>query len=263
MPSSFRTCIAAAVLLGSALAAMPALADETDPPSDFTFHGQAAVVSDYRFRGLSRSSGDPAVQGGIELSHISGFYAGLNVASLDLGNAGPLTDPVHSDMQVDIYGGWTGPVTGAWNADVGLLYYAFPAGNFGKAEFFEPYAALSTTLGPLSGKLGIKYAWRQQALNFDGGRSDDNLYLHLDLGAGVPNTPVSLTGRLGYTKGALSPKFATGQTVDYAGGLDWALGASYAITPNLSVGGQYVGVQGRSIDGYSNDTVVGTIKLSF
>lgn len=263
MLSSFRRLITAALLAGSAMVSVPAWADETDPPSAITVHGHLDLVSDYRFRGLSRSSGDPAVQGGIEVSHVSGFYAGLAAASLDLGNVGPLTDPVHSDMQLDIYGGWTGPLAGGWNADVGLLYYAFPAGNFGKAEFFEPYASVSTTLGPLSGKLGVKYAWKQQALNFNGGRRDDNLYVHLDLGAGIPNTPVSLSARVGYTDGALSPKYATGETLDYAGGFDWALGASYAITPFLSVGGQYVGVQGRSIDGYSNDTVVGTLKLSF
>jgi len=263
MPSSFRAFAAVALLAGSMLTSATAFADETDPPSEITLHGHAALVSDYRFRGLSRSSGDPAVQGAIEVSHASGFYAGLGISSLDLGAVGPLTGPVHSDMQLDVYGGWTGPLTGGWNADVGLLYYAFPAGNFGKAEFFEPYASVSTTLGPLSGKLGVKYAWKQQALNFNGGRKDDNLYVHLDLGAGIPNTPVSLSARLGYTDGALSAKYATGETLDYAGGLDWALGASYAITPFLSVGGQYVGVQGRSIDGYSNDTVVGTLKLSF
>lgn len=263
MPSLVRHLASAAALSMAALASAPALADETDPPSAITIHGHATLVSDYRFRGLSRSSGDPAVQGNVEVSHASGFYAGLAASSLDLGPVGPLTDPVHSDMQLDIYGGWAGPLAGGWNADVGLLYYAFPAGNVGKGEFFEPYAAVSTTLGPVRGKLGVKYAWRQQALNFNGGRSDDNLYVHLDLDAGIPTTPVSLSARLGYTDGALSPKYATGETVDYAGGLDWALGANYAVTSFLSVGAQYVGVQGRSIDGYSNDTVVGTLKLSF
>jgi hypothetical protein len=41
------------------------------------------------------------------------------------------------------------------------------------------------------------------------------------------------------------------------------VGATFAITPHLSITGQYVGVEGRKIDGYSNDTVVGTLKLSF
>lgn len=264
----FSRCLPAAALIVGALAAnvlaaAPALADETDPPSDLTIRGNLALVTDYRFRGLSRSSGDVAVQGGIDLSHISGFYVGLWSSSTDFDIAGPLTDPVHGEQQLDIYGGWSGPVGGGWIADVGLLYYTFPHGNVGKADFFEPYASLSTTLGPATAKLGVKYAWRQQALNFNGGGRDDSLYLHLDLSAGVPNTPITVSGRLGYTDGALSPKFATGQTLDYAGGLDWNLGASYAITRNLSIGGQYVGVEGRSIDGYSNDAVIGTLKLAF
>ncbi len=263
MPWSFRSLIAATALAGGLLAATPALADETDPPGDFTVHGNIAAVTDYRYRGLSRSSGDFAVQGGIDLSHISGFYVGAWSSSLDLDNARPIRAAVHGNQQLDLYAGWTGAVGNGLTADVGLLYYAFPDGGVGKADFFEPYAALSTTLGPVTGKLGVKYAWRQGALNFNGGDKDDNLYVNLDLSAGVPTTPVTLTGHLGYTEGALSPKYATGQTLDYAGGLDWALGASYAITRNISVGGQYVGVEGRSIDGYSNDTVVATLKLAF
>ena len=38
--------------------------------------GNAAVVSDYNWRGISQTSQDPALQGGIDYSHESGFYAG-------------------------------------------------------------------------------------------------------------------------------------------------------------------------------------------
>jgi opacity protein-like surface antigen len=47
------------------------------------------------------------------------------------------------------------------------------------------------------------------------------------------------------------------------GGWDYALGATWNITKNLSIGAQYVGVDGTSINGFSDDTVVGTLKLSF
>jgi uncharacterized protein (TIGR02001 family) len=268
MPSALRRLLAASVLAGSTLAASAALADETAPPSEITVSGNVALVSDYRFRGLSQSSGDPAVQGGITGSHASGAYAGVWASStgfgvLDRRFATNAYTRTYGSMELDLFGGWSGPVGGGVTADVGLLYYAYPDGHFGRAEFFEPYASLSTTLGPVTGKLGVNYAWKQAALNFDGGGNDDNLYLYGELSAGIPTTPVTVSGHLGYAKGALSPKFATGQTARYDGGLDWNLGATFAITPRLSVGGQYVGVQGRSIDGYSNDTLVGTLKLSF
>jgi uncharacterized protein (TIGR02001 family) len=260
MLTSIRGLVAATALAGSVLAATPALADETAPPSEFTLTGNIAFVTDYRFRGLSRSKGDPAIQGGINLNHSSGFYVGIWSSSTSFK---PPADAVYGSQELDIFGGWTGQVTSGVTADVGLVYYAYPGGHVGKAEFFEPYVSVSTTLGPVTGKVGLNYAWKQEALNFNGGGKDDNLYIYGELSAGIPNTPVSVSGHLGYTDGALSPKFATGQTVDSKGGLDWNLGATFAITPHLSIGGQYVGVQGRSIDGYSNDTVVGTLKLSF
>jgi uncharacterized protein (TIGR02001 family) len=255
--------LAAIVLAGAALAAGPARADETDPPSDLTLTGNVAVVSDYRFRGLSRSSGDPAVQGGIYLDHISGFHASVWSSSVSFDVVDQAAEDVYGGQEVDIAGGWMGPIGSGLMADVGLLYYAFPGGRTGQADFFEPYASLSTTLGPLRGKVGVKYAWKQEALNFNGGGKDDNLYVHADLDAGIPNTPVSVAAHLGYTDGALSPKFATGQTPGYDGGLDWSLDATWTVTRNLSVTARYVGVEGASRDEFSNDTVVTAIKLSF
>lgn len=263
MSTSARGLVVATLLAGSALAATPAHADETDPPNDLTLTGHVAVVSDYRFRGLSRSSGDPAVQGGIYLDHVSGFHAGLWSSTVSFDIAGPAAADVYGGQEVDIVGGWTGPVGGGLIADVGLLYYAFPGGRSGPADFFEPYASLAATLGPLRGRVGVKYAWKQEALNFDGGGKDDNLYIHAGLDSGIPGTPVSVAAHLGYTDGALSPKFATGQTRHYAGGLDWSLRATWTVTRNLSLSAQYVGVEGTSRDGYSNDTVVAAIRLGF
>jgi opacity protein-like surface antigen len=141
-------------------------------------------------------------------------------------------------------------------ADVGLTYYVYPNGKIGDANYFEPYASLSTTLGPVSAKVGLAYAWKQDSL-----ADDDNIYVYTDLGAGIPDTPISLSAHLGYADGAQSPKLLTGTSTD--GGFDYSLGASYAITDKLSLGVSYVGVEGDSIDGFSNDAVVGSIKLAF
>jgi uncharacterized protein (TIGR02001 family) len=263
MSTSARGLAAASLLAGLALSAPMASANETDPPGDLTLTGHVAAVSDYRFRGLSRSSGDPAVQGGVYLDHISGFHAGVWASTVTYDVLGPAAKDRFGKQEIDVTAGWAGPVGGGLIADVGLVWYTFPGGGAGPTDFFEPYAALSTTLGPARGKVGVKYAWKQEALNFDGGGRDDNLYVHADLDAGVPGTPFSLAAHLGYTDGALSPKFATGQTAHYAGGLDWSLGATWTVNRNLSLSATYVGVEGRSIDEFSNDTVVAAIRFSF
>ncbi len=264
MPMPIRAIAAVALIAGWGLAAVaPARADETDPPKTIAVTGNAALVSDYRFRGLSRSGGDPAIQGSINVNHSSGFYAGFWASSTDFKQFPPI-DRVYGSQELDLYAGWTGPVSSAVTADVGLLYYAYPSGRVGKAEFFEPYASLSTTLGPVSARLGAAYAWKQAALDLNAdGKKDDNVYVYGELSGGIPSTPVSLNAHIGYTKGALSPKFATGQTADYAGGLDYSLGATYAINSHLSVGANYVAVDGTSLGHYSDDTVVGTVKLAF
>lgn len=252
MLTSIRGLTAATVLAGSALAAVPAYAEEeTAPPSDVTITGNVAFVSDYRFRGLSLSGGDPALQGAINVNHASGFYVGAWASSLEQD-----AFDIYGNLEVDVYAGWTGEVTSGLTADVGLLYYVYPAGSFGDGNVFEPYASLSTTLGPATAKVGVAYAWEQDSLG--GG---DNLYLFTDLGAGIPSTPISLSAHLGYTDGALSPKLLTGQSAD--GGFDYSLGATWNITKELSVGASYVGVDGNSFDGFSNDTVVGTLKFTF
>ncbi len=264
MFTSIRGLIAASLVAGTMLAANPALADETDPPKAVTVTGNVALVSDYRFRGLSQSAGDPAIQGTVNINHSSGFYVGFWASNTEFSNLGVIPDKTYGNLELDLYGGWTGAVASGLTADVGLLYYAYPGGHFGKAEYFEPYASLSTTLGPVSAKVGAAYAWKQSALDFNGdGKKDDNIYVYGDLGAGIPSTPISLAAHLGYTKGALSPKFATGASANFDGGFDYSLGATFNLTPKLSVGASYVGVEGTSIKKYSDDTVVGTLKLTF
>lgn len=249
MLTSVRGLFAATLLAGCALAATPALADETDPPSDVTVTGSVALVTDYRFRGLSLSGGDFAVQGSVNVNHSSGFYAGAWASSLE-------DSPVYGNAELDVYAGWTGEIASGVTADVGLLYYVYPNGNVGDANVFEPYASISGSLGPATAKVGVAYAWKQDSLG-----GDDNLYLYTDWTLGVPNTPVSVAAHLGYTDGALSPKVLT--AAGTGGGWDYSLGASYAVTKNLSASVSYVGVDGTSVDSLSNDAVVASLKYSF
>ncbi len=250
MLTSFRgkLAVSLAALAAGITAPSAALAQDTDEAGPVTVSANVALTSDYRFRGVSLSNGDPAIQGGIDVGHESGFYVGTWASSIEGGDA-------YGELELDLYGGWSGDVADGVTVDVGLLYYLYPSENIGaEVNYFEPYASVGFTLGPAEATVGAAYAWDQDSL---GG---DNFYLYSDLGFSLPETPISLSAHLGYTDGVLAPPLLAGD-LD-ASGLDWSLGASVASGP-LELGVAYVGVEGPSIDGFTDDTIVATLSASF
>jgi len=249
MLTSVRSLLAATVLAGSALAATPAFAQDEEATPGLSVSGNVALVTDYRFRGVSLSGGDMALQGGIDLGIDQGFYVGTWASSLVGGTP-------YGELEVDVYGGWSGDVAPGVTVDVGLLYYLYPTGDTGiDTDYFEPYASIATTVGPVSATLGAAYAWDQNSLG-----DNDNLYVYTDFELGIPKTPVTVTAHLGYTDGVLAPPLLAGTGDD--SGLDWSLGASTTLIGGLSLGVSYVGVEGPSIDGFTDDAIVGTLSFS-
>lgn len=59
-----------------------------------------AVVSNYLFRGVTQTDGSPAVQGGIDFEHASGFYAGTWASNVDFGD--------EISYELDLYAGFAG-----------------------------------------------------------------------------------------------------------------------------------------------------------
>lgn len=249
MLTSVRSLMAATLLVGTAFAATPALAQDAAADSGISVSGNVAVVTDYRFRGVSLSGGDFAVQGGIDVGHDSGFYVGTWGSSIDGGALG--------ELELDVYGGWSGEVSPGVSVDVGLLYYMYPSSDASglDTDIFEPYASVSATMGPVGATVGVAYAWEQDSLG-----GDDNLYLYTDWSLGIPNSPISLNAHLGYTDGALAPALLAGASDD--NGFDWSVGASMPLTGGLSIGVAYVGTEGPSVDGFTDDAVVGTLSFS-
>lgn len=231
-----------------AASAVPAAAQDTAPPKPITVTGNVALVSDYRFRGVSQSDNEAAIQGGLTVSHTSGLYIGTWASNLSgWGTFGG------ANMELDLIAGYKRPLAGG-TIDVGLTWYMYPGGA-SKTDFAEPYAKLSGTLGPLGLTAGVAYAPPQEALGrwyFTGadaaagmynapGDKKDNLYLWGDAAAAIPRTPLTARAHLGYSRGnrGLGPN---GTSVAPTGRYwDWLLGADYAIrgTP-LTVGVAYV-----------------------
>lgn len=110
-------------LTASAQTAAPAAA----PASPHTLTGNFMLATDYRFRGLSQTFKLPAVQGGIDYAHTSGFYLGTwasNVSGLQYLNG--------ASMEWDFYGGIKGAFGKSdWTWDVGLLHYYYPGAWIG------------------------------------------------------------------------------------------------------------------------------------
>ena len=226
--------IAAATL--AAMTALPAAAQETAPPKPVAVTGSVGIVSDYRFRGVSQSDKQLAVQGGLTIAHESGLYIGTWGSNLaGWGTFGG------ANMELDLIAGYKLPVGGG-TLDVGATWYMYP-GGFDNTDFIEPYAKLSGTVGPVGLTAGVAYAPKQEALGAwyangtaaangvytKPGDKNDNLYVWGDVSSAVPNTGLTVKAHLGYSKGndGLGP-FATSvaPTGEYA---DWLIGADYAI----------------------------------
>lgn len=224
-------------LLG-AVCATPAFAQE-EAPKAITVSGSAGLVSDYRFRGVSQTDKEMAVQGGITVTHESGFYVGTWGSNLaGWGTFGG------SNMELDLVGGYSTEVMSGVKVDVGLTWYMYPGGA-DKTDFAEPYVKLSGDLGPAKLLVGVAYAPKQKALANvsntpqSAGQKQDNLYIWADLGSGIPGTPLSAKAHLGYSDGnpGLGPN---GTSVAPTGSyFDWLIGLDYALGP-VTLGVAYV-----------------------
>jgi uncharacterized protein (TIGR02001 family) len=249
MLTSVRSLLAASALAGAFFVATPAMAQDEEESSPITVTGSATVVTDYRFRGVGLSGGDIAIQGGFTVAHESGFYLGTWGSSIE-------DSPVYGEVELDIYGGWAGEVTDGLGADVGFTYYAYPSKDdgAGPSDVIEVYGKLKPTLGPVGLTFAAYYAWDQDSLG--GG---DNIYLAADAGVAIPSTPISLNAHVGYTDGFLT------FTPD-GNAWDYSVGATVTVLGSVTVGVAYVGVEGPggpAFDGITDDTVVGSIGVSF
>ena len=257
-----------ALMLASA--ATPAFADDAPaaPPPAFTINGSATVVSDYRFRGVSQTEKNVAIQGSITVTHESGFYVSVWGSSVD----SYVTASLAGHQEVDIIAGYSKTISGT-KIDGGVLYYVYPktkfAGDTSSSDFFEPYFDISHTFGPVTAKATVNYAWAQKALQLDQGASGldknrSNVYLAGDFSVAIPKTPIGLTAHIGHTWG---PSWLATDNNGSKGYTDWNLGATYTWKA-LTFGVSYVDTDGDFRDylvnkKISNAGVVGSIGVSF
>ena len=98
----------------------------------------AAIATDYMFRGVSQTDGEAALQLGADLNFDSGFYVGVWGSNVDFGDGGP-------DLEIDTYVGWNTDFSDSWNFDVQLVRYNYigEENDFGSSDYNELITSLS------------------------------------------------------------------------------------------------------------------------
>jgi uncharacterized protein (TIGR02001 family) len=160
-----------------AVLATPLHAQETPPASSVTYN--ATLTSDYRYRGISQTRLQPALQGGADWTHNpTGVYAGTWLSTIkwtkDAGGGG--------DVEWDLYAGKRGQLMADVSYDMGVLGYVYPANRLDRV----PGSAGANTL-ELYGQLGVgpAYVKYSSALTNLFGFTDSRRSGYLDVGANV------------------------------------------------------------------------------
>lgn len=184
------------------------------------------VVSDYRFRGISLSDRDPALQGGADLTFGSGLFVGTWASTIEeYGGA---------DVEVDAYVGWAGE-NGLIDYSVAANAYLYPGGN--DVNYGELQAEVGRSLGPA--RLAVEVAYVPDQKNI----ATDNFYIGPKLSVGIPATPLTFKLRGGYEDGFYDGK------LDWEAGVDYSMGpftASFAVVGSNDGGATESGKLGRT-----------------
>jgi uncharacterized protein (TIGR02001 family) len=271
LPNSGASIVRKTLLSIALLSAFPAtvIAQQAAPAaaqSPHTFTGNVALVSDYRFRGISQTWGKPAIQGGFDYAHTSGFYLGTWASNIS-------GDQYYSgNMEWDFYGGYKWGFAPDWTLDLGALYYWYPgdvaattplgACVYGtatacpKADTFELYAGLTWKW------FTVKYSHSVDNKTFGLPSSRDTYYLDLSLNLPLGDLSKDLTGWTfmahwgtqkydgqipGATLGGVPVSNDTLASYD-----DWKIGISYALPKDFTIGAFYTDTSGANRFYYGN-----------
>ena len=192
-------------------------ADPKAPAPDFELSGNVAVVSDYRFRGVSETNRKAAFQGGFDLAHKSGFYIGNWNSNIKYASD---SNPY---LESDFYGGYATEVSGV-GVDVGVLRYQYPgAGLYNTTEVY-----LGVGYGPASYKYSRTMSDRRFGTGGSGVDSQKGAAYH-DLGLEFSlSEQITLGAHAGFTK-LEGTAAATGDYKDYSVSISYALPDDYSI----------------------------------
>ncbi|SFK99614.1 TorF family putative porin [Lysobacter sp. cf310] len=86
-----------------------------------TLTGNAALTTDYVWRGTTQTQGDPAAQAGFKFAGDSGFYGSVWGSNVEF------APETHASSELDFTVGWAGKLSNDWALDVNVLHYRYPS----------------------------------------------------------------------------------------------------------------------------------------
>lgn len=241
-----RTLVATA-FLASAAAPIAALAQDqpSGVSSPHTLTANVGLFSEYIFRGVTQTGGEPAIQGGFDYSHASGVYAGTwasNISWLQ-----DFKSYEQSSIEWDFYGGFKRNIgTTDFYFDVGTIYYWFPGNKQAgwSANTWELYGGLGWKW------LGFRYSYSLQDYfgarpNANGDDSSGSWYLDFFANYPIGETGLTVMAHYGILDVANDGDRDSSTEASYN---DWKLGLSYTVQSGV--------VKGLELGAFYTDTDV-------
>lgn len=179
------------------------------------FSSTITLTNDYDFRGFSQSAKDPALQGSLDYAFANGFAIGAWASNIDF-------EPFDGDIELDLYGSYTGSINDNLGWTAGFVYYLYPGSDStvfegeelpALGEYPEIYVGLNA--GP--------FAFKQWYSN-DLYESDESaFYTEGNVTYPIGETNFSVLGHVGYSWGDYWDE-AGGEIFDYSVGVGYAAG---------------------------------------
>lgn len=257
-----KTSIALAVALMASVTSLAHAAEAAAPATDWTLTGNVSLGSDYRFRGISQTDKRPAISGGFDVAHSSGFYLGNWNSNID-------ADFFQgANIEMDFYGGYKGSIADV-GYDLGAIYYYYPgSGRAGQTKVKNTELYVGASYGPVSAKFYYPLSDFFNAEQiFGGGNAGGSYYVDLsgayDLGGGF-----GVNAHVGYQmlKGAAKVT-EIGKATPEDSMIDFKVGVTYGFSNGIVGAISYIdtdrelaGATGRKI---SNGTGVVSISKTF
>lgn len=257
-----KTSIALAVALMASVTSLAHAAEAAAPATDWTLTGNVSLGSDYRFRGISQTDKRPAISGGFDVAHSSGFYLGNWNSNID-------ADFFQgANIEMDFYGGYKGSIANV-GYDLGAIYYYYPgSGRAGQTKVKNTELYVGASYGPVSAKFYYPLSDFFNAEQiFGGGNAGGSYYVDLsgayDLGGGF-----GVNAHVGYQKLKGAAKVTEiGKATPEDSMIDFKVGVTYGFSNGIVGAISYIdtdrelaGATGRKI---SNGTGVVSISKTF
>ena len=266
-----KTAIALAASGLFATAAFAQTAPAAEAPEASPITANVTVVNDYRYRGISQSNFKPAIQGGFDYAHESGFYIGNWNSSISwvgdsYSNGGSnyyssnSSTSVSAPIEMDFYAGYKKELIGeGFATDLGILQYYYPTsgipnsgGRAANPNTTEIYAAQNFVFGPVSGFAKVSYA---VSTLFGTTNSTGSYYPDLTVNYDTGLYGITANGHIGYqyvagnqpSNSTWVPATVSNSTLfSYT---DWKLGLTKDFGGGLSGAIAYVGTNAPTYKG--------------